>query len=157
MWAAIAGFFSSLFGGKGNQVGWNNKTATGSTTGLNSPVINAGGNVTLSMGGQPITPEEKDELAEARELIPTLLENLRKELVETPLVRTIIVLRTKSIAYNWPDIHLRFSEDVEPNIRNEINYLLGHRLIQEEKGRFAYRITEKFASLLRKSKPFTTA
>jgi hypothetical protein len=88
--------------------------------------------------------------SDLEETIPTLLDNLRKFPAENPLMRDLIVLETKSMGYDWPGIHLRFSEDEDPGIYTQVALLVNHGLVDEVQHEFAYRITERLARYLRK-------
>jgi hypothetical protein len=76
-------------------------------------------------------------------------------LAEHPLVRDLIVLDKKTIAYNWPNQHLMFSKDEYPAIRETVSILEGHGLVRAEKAGFAYRMSERFVGELRKKAVMT--
>ena len=150
MWQQVAGWFRSLFGGGGPvQIGKGNQALTGTTSGPNSPVITAGRDVHLH--GQPSRANDRprDEFGELETLMPDLLGELQEDLASHPLVRDMIVLDTKSIVYNWPDPHFKFSADMHPQIWQQVAVLQGHGLLRETKQRFAHRITEQLAQYLR--------
>src|SRR5262249_45715242 len=151
MWETIVGWFKALFSGKGTtQIGKGNQAVSGSSTGDNSPVVTAGRDVHFNMSA-PVAPQDpSSDFAELEDTIPDLLSDLREGLADHPFIRDIIVLDKKSIAYNWPDEHLRFSADESPGIRSKIQVLENRGLISERKDRFAYRMSEKLAGYLRK-------
>jgi hypothetical protein len=154
MWGGIIGWFKNLFGAKGSsQIGSGNKAVSGGTSaGQNSPVVTAGGNVVFNTALPPPVDDGAEVFAELEDVIPDFLADLRKNLAEKPLLRVLIVLDKKSIAYNWPDDHLMYSADEEPNIWAEVQLLQNHGLLREEKPRFAYRIRERLAKYLRGAK-----
>ena len=85
------------------------------------------------------------------ETMPELLNSLRQELAEHPIVRDLIVLDRTSLRYNWPGPHLMYSEDEAPDIRIQMAVLEGHDLVSERKGdEFAYRISEELVRYLTK-------
>lgn len=152
MWEAIVGLMKGLFGGKGAmQIGKDNQAVTGSTTGQNSPVVTAGRDVHLNMPPVKVADGEAEVFAELEEMMPDFLGDLRKELAEHPLIRDIIVLDKKSIAYNWPDDHLMFSEDENPGARSKMRVFENYGLVKELKDGFAYRVSERLAKYLRKN------
>jgi hypothetical protein len=86
--------------------------------------------------------------SEIEQTIPDLLSVLRQRFTENPLIRDIIVLNKKTIAYTWPDDHLFFSADDYPGIWSKIRILENQGLVFEVKDRFAYRMTEELATYL---------
>jgi hypothetical protein len=143
--------FKGLFsGGKGPiQMGKGNQSVA---TGDNSPVVQAGRDVHFNVPiQQPAKDEEAEVFAELEQTMPELLNSLRQELAEHPLIRDIIVLDRKSIEYNWPGPHLMYSEDEAPDIRMQMAVLEGHDLVSDRKGDgFAYRISEKLVRYLKR-------
>jgi hypothetical protein len=149
MWPILEWVKTHIFGGKGTtQIGSGNQAVTGTTAGSSSPVVGAGRDVYLHINEPP--RQEEDPLVNLEEPVLKLLVNLAESLAEHPLMRDIIVLHKKSIAYNWPDEHFMISADEEPGIYSFIKILLNHRLIIEIKTDFAYRLSEKLVSQLRK-------
>jgi hypothetical protein len=159
MWNAIVGFVRGLFGGKGAiQIGAGkevqNQSVTGSTAGDNSPVISAGGNVLHNVqfhvnAPQP-RPAEEEPFADLDPPVRKFLCDLAEALVESPLLRIMIVLDRKTIEYTWPGPHLKLSEDEMPDIRDIVGILVSHGLLIEEREDFAYRISERLAGMLKK-------
>jgi hypothetical protein len=139
-----------LFGGKGSQIGSGNtsQTVTATTSGSYSPVISAGKDLHVHLNAQRLPQEEGDPFDDCKPIQPFLTE-LGESLTEHPLVRDIIVVDTKTIVYNRPNQHLRFSKDEYPSIRETINILEGHDFVRAEKRNFAYRMTEPFVRELR--------
>jgi hypothetical protein len=80
--------------------------------------------------------------------MPDLMIDLRRHSTGNHLIRDIIVLDKKTIAYNWPDEHLLFSADETPGIWTKIRILENHGLVREVKNRFAYRMSEELASYM---------
>jgi hypothetical protein len=140
-----------LFGMGTAQIGKGNQSVA---TGDNSPVVQAGRDVHFNVPVQPpVKDEDAETFAELERTMPDLLNSLRQELAEHPLIRDIIVLDRKSIEYNWPGPHLMYSEDENPNIRMQIAILEGYSLVSDGKGHgFAYRISEKLVLYLKKGK-----
>jgi hypothetical protein len=130
-------------GGKGNQ---------SATTGDDSPVLQVGRDVHFNVPVQPpVKDEDAETFAELEQTMPDLLNSLRQELAEHPLIRDIIVLDRRSLVYNWPGPHLMYSEDEAPNIRMRMAILEGHGLVRDLKGDgFAYRISEELVRYLEK-------
>jgi hypothetical protein len=152
MWRQITTWIKSFFGSGGPvQIGKDNQAVTGTTTGHNSPVINAARDV--HWHGQPVPVAEKthDVFPDVEALVPDLLAELRKDLAEHPLMRDMIVLDKKGIVYGWPGPHLRFSADEHEQIWQEVAVLEGHGLLRELRHRFAYRISEELATYLRRT------
>jgi hypothetical protein len=148
-WEGVKGLIG---GGKGTtQIGKGNQSAA---TGDNSPVYQAGRDVHFNVPiQQPVKDEEAEMFAELERLMPDLLNALRQELAEHPLVRDMIVLDRKSIGYNWPGPHLMYSEDETPNIRMQMGILEGHGMVRDNKSDgFAYRISERLVRYLKKGK-----
>jgi hypothetical protein len=116
-----------------------------------APKNQSGGQVAHSIINvhAPIPQEEEDPFTDCEPIQPFLTE-LGETLTGHPLVRIIIVLDTKTIAYNWPNQHLMFSSDEYPSIRETVSILEGHGFVRVEKRDFAYRMTERFVSELRK-------
>ena len=137
---------------KGKLAGKGNQSAT---TGDNSPVLQAGRDVHLNVPvQQPVKDEDAQTFAELEQTMPDLLNSLRQELAEHPIVRDIIVLNTKSMAYNWPVPHLMYTKDEDPTIRMHMAILEGHGLVRDLKGDgFAYRMSERLVHYLKKGKP----
>lgn len=161
MWEALIGWLKAVlttFGGKGQiQIGKRNKAVSASSTGENSPVFIADGDIHVSMPKVPMSPNlvkdfsATNKFAELEKTMADLLSDLRKILADHPFLRDIIVLDRESIVYNWPNEHLRFSADKHINIWGKILVLTNQGLVSEIKDRFAYRISEEFATYLRKS------
>jgi len=151
MWKTILLWIKGLFGGpKGAlQVGKGNKAITQSSTGENSPVINAGRDIHLNI---PVsTPKETiDIYSELEEIMADLLGELRENIIENPLLRDIIILPKKSIPYGWPNLHLPFYEDEHLGIRDKINVLVNQGHLKEIKDDFAYKMSEEFVRYLKK-------
>lgn len=150
MWDAIVGFVKGFFGGgKGvTQVGNDQQAVSGSTTGYNSPVIAAGRDV--HFGPTPSADPYLEVFADLEELMPDLLDLMRSDLAEHPLLRDIVYLEKSTYAYNFNSEHMLFADDKQPGAGARLRILLGHRLLTEEKEDFWYRITERFAKYLRK-------
>jgi hypothetical protein len=94
---------------------------------------------------------EAEMFADLEQLIPEFFNALRKDMAEAPLVRDLIVTETKTISYNWPGPHLRFTEDEDPNIYMQADLLVDKGLLTETREGFAYRITDRLVRYLRKS------
>jgi hypothetical protein len=114
--------------------------------------VTAGRDVHFNM---PLVPasgsgdEETEPFADLEGTIPDFLTDLQNELSEHPLIRVVIVLDTKTIGYNWPDDHLKFSADVNPNIRAQMEILENHALVAQLRDRFAYRVSERLVKYLK--------
>lgn len=153
MWESIVSFVKGLFGSKGTtQIGRGNQAVTGgSAAGANSPVMTAGRDIHFNAPTGPTTDPDAEMFADLEQTMPDVLKNLRENLAEHPLIRVIIVMDKKSLLYNWPDDHLRFTAEEDPDIRSKVQILENHGLLRHERGRdFAYRMTERFVKYLRK-------
>jgi|GEM_PF-568737 len=117
---------------------------------LAQTILREYGNLRVS-AAPPAT--ELNPLEDLEQLMPDVLEDLRKSLREYPIMRDIIWVRTRGIAYNWPTPHLRFSDDVDPGIRDKLNVLANQGLLKVHNPDedFAYKMTEDFVRMLRKS------
>ncbi len=51
---------------------------------------------------------------------------------------------------NWPTWHIRYNEHQRPGVMDEMRVLVDHGLLERQESEFAYRITPKLASYLRK-------
>jgi hypothetical protein len=107
------------------------------------------GNLNVELPAGSSDRRETDLLAEVEGLMPELLKDLPENLREHPFLRDIVYTRTKGIAYGWPGIHLRFSEDEIPGIRDKLKVLANGGLLADRGDEFAYKITENFARMLR--------
>ena len=145
---ALIGWVKSLFSGAGGaaQIGRANQSATVTTAGQNSPAVFAGRDVVYHV---PPTRPRLDSLVELERLMPSLLSDLHGKLASYPLMRELIVVDRAGILYHWPNPHLKFSADEEPEIWQQIAILQGHGLVHELRERFAYRLSEEFVQRLK--------
>jgi hypothetical protein len=154
MLQAVVDFVKGLFGGKGTtQIGKGNQSVSGgSTTGANSPVLMANGDVHFYAPPSPATDADPDAetFAELEGVMPDLLGDLRMALAEQPLVRDVIVLDKKTISYNWPDPHLCFSADETPDLWAKVGVLEDQGLLRETRDRFSYRMSGRLVKYLTK-------
>ncbi len=158
MLQAVVDFVKGLFGAKGaTQIGKGNQSVSGgSSTGANSPVLMANGDVHYYSPPAPATELEADPdaemFAELEGVMPDMLADLRTALAEHPLVRDVIVLDTKTISYNWPDPHLSFSADETPDLWQKVGVLEDHGLLRETRDRFSYRMSGRLVKYLTKKR-----
>jgi hypothetical protein len=82
--------------------------------------------------------------------MPDLLADPRNALAEHPLVRDLIVLDRKSLAYGWRGPHLRLSADELPNLRDKVRVLENHGLLREIQDQVAYRMSDRLVKYLRR-------
>jgi len=93
MSAWLAKLFEFLFGGKGTtQIGQSNQSATGSTSGDNSPVITAGRDVHLNL-----VPRVQAEPSTPQQATPELTDEAVKILVEASMDKNGFVLLIRGI------------------------------------------------------------
>jgi hypothetical protein len=149
MWAEAIAFVKSLFGGKGAiQVGEGQQSA--STTGTNSPILNATGNITYTAGSNSPSAAERDAelLAEVQVLMPEIIEAINDLLNEDPLLREIVVQPKSSYAYNWPRPHGMFSDDTHPDATRKFQILESYGLVRKIKP-IAYELSPRFVRMLK--------
>lgn len=98
----------------------------------------------------PRQEPDAEIFASLEELMPDLLNDLRTNLTEHPLLRNMVVLKYSTYAYDFDEPHLKFGNDTLPGVTEKVRILLDHGLLTEQKKDFWYRITERFAKYLRK-------
>jgi len=122
-------------------------------SGANSPIVSgqvaAARDVHITLLPSSGDPQEREVFAQLEETVPDVLQILRKELKEDPLIRDIIYLEGKSIVYGWPDPHLMFSEDEHMGIRRKLQFLTNAGMIHATREGFAYRISERLVRYLK--------
>lgn len=123
------------------------------TSGANSPIVSgqvaAARDIHITVPPSSANPEEGEVFAHLEATVPDVLQELRKELQEDPLIRDIICLERKSISYGWLDTHLMFSEEEYKDIRRKLQVLVNAGMIRETKEGFAFRISERLVRYLR--------
>jgi len=150
MWGWIVDLVKGLVGGKGTtQIGKGNQSAT---VGDGGTVNQIADDVHHDQAApEPVKDEDAELFTYLEETMPELLNSLRQELAEHPIVRDMIVLDRTSLRYNWPGPHLMYSEDEAPDIRLQMAVLECHDLVSERKGdEFVYRISEELVRYLTK-------
>jgi hypothetical protein len=151
MWDWIVGTFKKLFGPKGaTLIGKDQQAVTASTTGNNSPVVAARGDVYFNMPLVAPTNGDAEVFRDLEQKMADLLNSLREGLAENPFVRDIIVKDTKTRSHNWPEDHLWYSKDDDPHVRSKFAILLDYGLIKELKRDYAYQLTNRLVKYLTK-------
>jgi hypothetical protein len=123
------------------------------TSGANSPIVSgqvaAARDIHITVPPSSANSQESEVFAHLEATVPDVLQELRRELKEDPLIRDIICLERKSIPYGWPDTHLMFSEEEYKDIRRKLQVLVNAGMIRETKEGFAFRISERLVRYLR--------
>jgi hypothetical protein len=150
MWDWIVGTFKRFFGPKGaTLIGKEQQAVTASTTGNNSPVVAARGDVYFNV---PLAAASNDGevFRDLEQKMADVLKSLREGLAENPFVRDIIVKDKKTFVHNWPEDHLWYSKDDDPHVRSKFAILLDYGLIKELKKDYAYQLTNRLVKYLTK-------
>ncbi len=97
--------------------------------------------------------EESDAFAELEQMMPELLNEMRKDIGNNPLIREIIVLDTKGNRYNGDGVFI-YHREVHPDLESKLQILGNHGLIHEitYNNVDRFRLTEEFVKYLRRSK-----
>ena len=123
------------------------------TSGVNSPIVSgqvaAARDIHITVSPSSGNSQESEVFAQLEATVPDVLQELRQELKEDPLIRDIICLERKSIVYGWPDTHLMFSEEDYKDIKRKLQILVNAGMLQETKEGFAFRISERLVRYLR--------
>jgi hypothetical protein len=123
------------------------------TTGANSPIVSgqmaAARDIHVTLPLSSKDSQESEVFAQLEATVPEVLQKLREELKDDPLIRDIIYLEHRCIPYGWPNTHLMFSEEESKDIRRKLVVLENAGMIQETKEGFAFRISERLVKYLR--------
>ena len=152
MWGQVIDFFKKLLGGEGtSQIGKDQQAVSGTTSGVNSPVITAGGDVNYNVGHPAPAPSaaqrDAELLAEMEELMPEIIQGIRDLLTDDPLLRDLVVFERSTICYNIDRPHGKFCDDTHPDARRKFGILESHGLVRQRNKGF-YEISPRFVRML---------
>lgn len=141
MWATVWSWAKRLIAGEGSsQFGSRNQSASGVSVGDNASVVAVGQAITVVQGSSP-TAASADTFQTIERQIPALLAEMRKDLVQHPFAREIVIL-TKTCVYNaspHKTTLIYYFED-HSDLRNKLRILENHGLIHD----ITYNNTERF-------------
>jgi hypothetical protein len=95
--------------------------------------------------------EESDAFAELEQMMPDLLNEMREDIRNNPLIREIILLDTKGNVYNGDGVFVYYREahaDLDSKLQILGNHGLIHEITYNSVDRF--RLTEEFVKYLRR-------
>ncbi len=152
MWAAFVGWVGKLFSGKSAlQIGKDQQAVSGTTSGSNSPMMAAGRDIHYTPPASPApTQAERDAqlFSEMHELMPEILDAIREVLAEDPLLRTMVVFESSTIAYSCPEPHLLFGNDTHPDAVRKFAILDSHGLVRMRRRGF-YELSNRLVRMLK--------